>query len=259
MIFYFTGTGNSLESAQIIAQLTNDTLTDLGAATKAGTFDFIVEQGDALGFVFPVYAWSTPGIVDNFIAKMNLITPAGDAFVPGYCFVVVSCGAWIGNTARYFGKLLHQAQNITLDASFSVKSVDNCVYLADPPQGEKQAFLLEDARRLAREAATSIAAQEHVHREVRHPLGIVFSLVTCRPNKQRSTENFFTTEACIGCGDCARLCPTNTIVIREGRPRWSEGNCTQCLACLNRCRTHAIQYGKKTEARGRYINPVLTK
>ncbi|MEF9842080.1 MAG: EFR1 family ferrodoxin, partial [Raoultibacter sp.] len=161
--------------------------------------------------------------------------------------------------ARYFGKLLHQAQNITLDASFSVKTVDNCTYLSDPVQGDKQAFQLEDGRRQAREIATCLAAKEHVHREVRNPLGIMFSLATCRPNKMCSTDKFFATNACIGCGDCERICPTNTITLTEGRPVWSGAECTQCLACLNRCPAHAIQYGKKTEARTRYVNPVLAK
>lgn len=259
MIFYFTGTGNSFEAAQIIAQHTDNALVDLGAANKAESFDFIVDQGEDLGFVFPVYAWSTPRIIDLFIARMKLVTPEGDAFVPRYCFAVITCGAFVGNAARYFGKLLQKSQHLTLDASFSVKTVDNCTYLCDPAQGEKQASQLEEGRRQTREAAMSIAAKKHGHYEIRNPFGVVFSLITCHPDKQRSTESFFTTNACINCGDCSRICPTNTIVLFDGHPVWKGVDCTQCLACLNRCRTHAIQYGKKTEKRSRYVNPVLTQ
>jgi NAD-dependent dihydropyrimidine dehydrogenase PreA subunit len=39
-----------------------------------------------------------------------------------------------------------------------------------------------------------------------------------------------------------------------GRPAW-EGQCTLCLACLHRCPAEAIQYGKETVGKGRYVNP----
>ena len=31
----------------------------------------------------------------------------------------------------------------------------------------------------------------------------------------------------------------------------------KCNGCINRCPVSAIQYGKKTASRGRYVNPVL--
>ena len=41
-----------------------------------------------------------------------------------------------------------------------------------------------------------------------------------------------------------------------GRPVWTEDQCNMCLACINRCPAKAIQYGKKTEKRGRYVHPI---
>ena len=45
-----------------------------------------------------------------------------------------------------------------------------------------------------------------------------------------------------------------TIAMAEGRPVW-QGHCVQCLACLHRCPVTAVQYGKKTANKGRYVNP----
>ena len=42
-----------------------------------------------------------------------------------------------------------------------------------------------------------------------------------------------------------------------GRPVWTKSKCLKCCGCLGRCPFSAIQYGKKTASRGRYVNPVL--
>ena len=257
MIFYFTGTGNSLAAAQIIAETTGDLLVDIGASYKYKDFDFTLEQGEPLGFVFPVYAWTTPPIVDEFIKRANFRTGNKETFAPCYCYAVVSCGAFVGETAHIFANRLLASQGINLDASFSVKSVGNCTYLYAPAQGEKREQLLAAAALEARRVALRIKAREEVHAEHKNPLGVVLSKLMEQDEKPRSTKEFHTLPTCISCGRCAELCPTNTITLIDGTPRWAELGCTQCLACLHRCPVNAIQYGPRTEKRGRYTNPVL--
>ena len=257
MIFYFTGTGNSLAAAQTIARATDDLLVDIGAAYKYKDFDFTLAQGEQLGFVFPVYNYTTPPIIDAFLKRARFRTGNKETFTPDYCFAVISCGAFVGSTARVFGKRLLDAQGINLDASFSVKSVGNCTYLYAPAQGEKRERLLAHAEVEAHRTALRIKARECVHAERRNPLGILLSQVTEQDEKPRSTKDFHTLPTCISCGRGADICPTNTITLIDGTPRWAELGCTQCLACLHRCPVNAIQYGNKTEARGRYVNPVL--
>lgn len=70
---------------------------------------------------------------------------------------------------------------------------------------------------------------------------------------------FYATDACISCGLCARICPTETIVWSEGsRPRWGD-TCVQCVACIHRCPARAIEYGRQTQKKGRYCHPQLSK
>lgn len=258
MIFYFTGTGNSLATAQILGDETNDTLVDIGKAYKYKQFDFTMIQGQNLGFVFPVYAWSTPPIIDAFIKRATFTGRDGKPFIPSYTFAVISCGAFVGNTAGFFADELRLAQGINLDASFSVKSVGNCTYLYAPAEGKKRERLLEDAMAKSFEIAKDIKQRAAVRKEARNPIGMLLSKATEKDEKPRSTKEFYTLETCIGCGRCAEICPTNTITIIDDRPRWAEMGCTQCLACLHRCPFDSIQYGKSTESRGRFINPALT-
>ena len=62
---------------------------------------------------------------------------------------------------------------------------------------------------------------------------------------------FTVSEACTGCGQCARRCPTNSITLRDARPVWGKG-CTHCMACICYCPTSAIEYGKKSLGKPRY-------
>ena len=64
---------------------------------------------------------------------------------------------------------------------------------------------------------------------------------------------------CVDCGLCAKKCPVQAIVMKDGYPVWIENECEMCLGCLHRCPMFAIQYGNgKTNKHGQYRNPNTT-
>ena len=64
-------------------------------------------------------------------------------------------------------------------------------------------------------------------------------------------EKFYATDECISCGKCVKVCPVNNIRIESGKPVWGD-NCTHCMACICRCPSEAIEYGKHIRGLARY-------
>ena len=54
MLFYFTGTGNSLLAAHRLAS-SDEKLINMADAVNSGKFSYIVPENENVVFVFPVY------------------------------------------------------------------------------------------------------------------------------------------------------------------------------------------------------------
>ena len=61
--------------------------------------------------------------------------------------------------------------------------------------------------------------------------------------------------ACVDCGLCEKICPTESIEISDGKAVWVNENCDQCFGCLHRCPNQAINFKNTTQGKGRYVNP----
>ncbi len=258
MIFYYTGTGNSFMVARRIAYLSKERLVPITQEVRAGRHDYRLARGERLGFVFPTHCWGTPRYVDEFVDSAYFYDAHGNPANP-YAFCVMTCGDSVGDALISFGKRL-AAKGIALDSAWSVRMPDNYVIGFDAPTPRKAAALLEQARSEIAAIGTRVQARTPMTQFRRGIIGGI----ACRtnPSFKKSlgpTDEFYVTDACRSCGLCARLCTTGTITIASGKPVWHD-DCEQCLACINCCPEHAIQYGpkkRKTEGRGRYMNPAL--
>jgi formate hydrogenlyase subunit 6/NADH:ubiquinone oxidoreductase subunit I len=64
-------------------------------------------------------------------------------------------------------------------------------------------------------------------------------------------KDFHTTEKCIGCGKCVKVCPLNNIALQNKKPLWGD-HCTHCMACICNCPTEAIEYGTISQGKEKY-------
>ena len=74
MIFYFTGTGNSLYAANHIAEAQGERLISIARlmSRKEDVYHFDMGENELLGFAFPVFAWGPPKMVLDFISKLDV-------------------------------------------------------------------------------------------------------------------------------------------------------------------------------------------
>lgn len=252
MIYYFSGTGNSYAAAKKLAEGLGEDLMDIAEAVREGNYEYTLEEGERLGFVFPVYAWAPPKIVTDFVKNLELYY-ADDPYI----FAVCTCGGSAGKTMDLFEKALEE-NGLALDSGFSVVMPDNCIILFPAETEESCRKKLTAADKTLDNILRAIkVGWSDFFRVKRGKLGgVLTTVVNPAFVKTMKTKPFYVTDACIGCGLCEYHCTDGCISMTAGRPIWTEDKCSLCLACINRCPVKAIQYGKKTEKRGRYVHPI---
>ena len=90
-------------------------------AARTGTpLEF--QNDEILGIVFPVYSWSVPKLVSEFLRKVKIIGQ------PSYIFAACTCGDETGLTIKHLKKDLSK-QGLTLDAFFSFQMPETYINL----------------------------------------------------------------------------------------------------------------------------------
>lgn len=231
VIFYFSGTGNSLRAARLIAgELGGARLVSMG---RAPTTD-AAAGARVVGFVCPVYEWDVPRTVRGFITQLTVDPKA-------YIFMVATYVAIHGRSFETVDALLRE-KGARLRYGRALRCVASQCIAYEPFPPAKWMVPYSDRR--AKEIGRELAAG----RENRYPK---MSPLTKRlyPKlmlpflniQQEYDKGFYTSEACIGCQVCAKVCPCQNITFAEGHPVWNHG-CEGCNACVAYCPTRAIQF-----------------
>ena len=258
MIFYFSGTGNTLWAAQRLAEATGEQLVSMAEALQHGHLSFALTAGERLGFCFPIHGWQPPGIVRRFLSKAQ-IAWASDAASPHYCYALCTCGDSTGKAIDMFCRQLWRSQQLPLHAAFALVMPESYVCLpfmhTDPPERERQKTL-QAAADLSRFITTVADRQTVMEHLVEGPAPwLLTHVVGAFFNRHMVSDRRFVVDAgqCIHCRRCAQVCPTANIDFGRELPEWHhDGSCTACLACYHHCPRHAINYGDITRKRGQY-------
>ena len=253
MIYYFSGTGNSYAAAKKLAAGLGEDLMDIAVAVQEGNYEHTLTEGERLGFVFPVYAWAPPKAVTEFVKNLELYY-SGDPYI----FAVCTCGSSAGRTMDLFEKALEE-NGLVPDSGFSLVMPDNCIALFEVDSDEEVAEKFETAEKTLNHIIRAIKLGWSDFFRVKR--GRFSGVLTKVVNPlfamgAMKTKPFYVTDDCISCGLCEKICTSGCIELTAGRPVWTADTCNMCLACINRCPAKAIQYGKKTAKRGRYVHPI---
>ncbi|QSH41669.1 EFR1 family ferrodoxin [Lentisphaerota bacterium ZTH] len=248
IIYYFSGTGNTLALARQLSGKIGNTET---IAVNAVKQERIKPDADCIGFMFPVYALNMPRIFDNFI-RYKLQVPEN-----AYLFAISNYASLEFGAMAQLKKLL-KSKGHTLNLAGGVKMPSNYI-----PFGGAESEKTQTGKFLSADAALAAMA-ELIKNRSSHPCHFfgesvyrLISVLAWRSFKKRLVKDaarFYTDDNCNSCGLCMKVCPVKNIHLAMNKPVWGD-NCEQCLACLQWCPNQAIQMLGVNPARSRYHHP----
>ncbi|MDD5491437.1 MAG: EFR1 family ferrodoxin [bacterium] len=250
ILYYFTGTGNSLKiTRDLAAQLGETEIIPMAKVIDQPT---ISPAADRIGIIFPVYMWGVPLIVANFSRKLHVPMST-------YVFGLANYGGFPAGTLLMLKDIL-AANKINLSAGFAIRMPGNYtpMYGAIPVEKQQKNFAHEST--MIKEIAETIKAKKSTAIHANNLLvNALFSFIYKHGSLKipEGDKTFWVDDKCNSCGICEKACPVRNIKMAAGRPVWLH-HCEQCVACLQWCPQEAIQVGKNTATRKRYHQPDIT-
>ncbi len=248
-ILYFTSTGNSL----YVAKSLGGEVYSIAKMLKRGKLEF---KDEKIGFVFPVYAWSVPPLVREFLQKATLECD--------YLFAVMTYGIFAGGAVAHLNKIAGQTK---LNFSYlnKIKMVDNFLPGFDMSKQIKNEPKKQIEKHLAAIKAEIEASRNWLLKSsCLGKLGTKLMLKKASKPSQKGSllgnsigkgvKNFLMVEdSCTQCKVCATVCPLDNIQMDAKTGKISLGDrCTACFACVHNCPVNAIHLkGERSKARFR--------
>ena len=244
IVFYFTGTGNSL----YVARQISDNIVSIPQAIKHNQLSY---QAEEIGFVYPVYGMMPPNRVRQFIQKASLKAD--------YFFAIPTYGNNQGNAVGVWDEISKSAGH-PFDYIATLLMVDNWLPMFD--MNEQRQIDKKTDENLAK-----IKAQIDSHEKYHEPIP---EGAAEKWNQRGNTgpfqkdgihanaEEWFTiTDKCISCGLCTRVCPRKNYTL-PGEKSECKGECELCFACIQNCPHKAIiiTSGEKN-SNARYRHPAV--
>lgn len=241
VIFCYSGSGNCLDIAKNIAKRLGD--TDI-VMMRAEPEVKDVRGAKRVGFVFPCYAGGLPGDVEKFVSELR-VDPES------YTFGVVSYAGYPGVGMAKINDI------VPLDYWAGISHQCSCIWLMPhtlmlPMLDASRAQARSE--KLAAKIADDVLYVKHLSgRPLSNPVNALEAKAWPMLSGKKAAK-MTVTDSCIGCGQCARLCPRGNISIVNGRASIGT-NCIGCLSCLQYCPKQAINMGGATVRRERYHKP----
>jgi Pyruvate/2-oxoacid:ferredoxin oxidoreductase delta subunit/flavodoxin len=256
-IFYFTGTGNSLAVARALAAKIWGSLVPVASTIGQASVESDV---GVIGFVFPIYDFKAPKIMEELLSKLASIDTK-------YLFAVCTYGIAAGQSLKRFGKTVEEhgghlcggfavaMPHTGVGCRFVSRSNRMCLLEASLARTEPIAGYIE--RRLDGTIESSRVFPALVRPWMLRTIPVLARFAGRLVIKGEKSLALTASDECNGCGICAKLCPVENIEMVGEHARWSD-HCLGCFACLHWCPRHAISLGGQDMGIDQYHHPDVT-
>ena len=221
MIFYFTATGNCLD----ISKNLDTELHSIPQIKGKNKF-----KADKIGIVAPVYAFTIPDNVKEFLQN--------NEFETGYFYFVLTYGNKTGGVEERVQRFLNE---IGKPAAYinSLLMVDNFLPGFDIAEQLKiDKHIDENLEKIKQDIEERKNYIKPETEEDKKDYGIMISY-----NFDYTYMNkYIVTDDCVGCGICSKICPKSCFTVENKKAKQDNSNCLTCLACVNACPKKALQF-----------------
>lgn len=240
MVFYFTGTGNSLYIAKMIEK-------NPISIPQAIHHEDLTFADDAIGIVAPIYGYEVPLMVKEFMKKAQFHTD--------YFYMILTYGNRHGGAAELAYQLCRDCQ---IDVKYInvIVMVDNWLPSFDMDEQvkidkkveEHMQPILEDLQSHKNWIAPVSETDRAAHQQF---------LANRSKLPEDAWQHLLTvSDACVGCGICEKVCPSGSVHVKDGKAVFTHENCQTCLACAHACPNKAILTAiPEKNPQARYRNP----
>lgn len=228
MIFYFTGTGNSLYAAKLL----DENAVSIPQIIHQDNLHFRAEK---IGIVAPVYGHELPDMVTEFIRKTDFDT---DYL---YCIATYGsghsgAGAWLEELFRNNGKELNYANVVLMPDNYLPGfDMDHERLRESRLHIEEQLAAIKEDVNQSREYILPASFPERMmHKQA---VGLKHKIVT-----EQFLQNLYSvSDDCVGCGICEKVCPSACFKVSDGKAQQNAKGCQMCMACIHACPHTAIK------------------
>ncbi|MDK2814077.1 MAG: hypothetical protein PWQ08_1332 [Clostridiales bacterium] len=241
LILYFSGTGNT----KYVANLFSQALSAKGVSVQMRSIEEPqpIEPGyDFLVVGCPKY-YEYPAMF--LLQYLRKALPAAQQQTPTLAFCTQASAVKTDFTG--LAKILQQKNHELQVTQFFTIANDLMFFggFAPTPAQEAQTNLEKAAQAVPGLVETFLAGQRQTEK-IAPFLRPVYHAVAagCTATMPLFAMKYAASDACIGCGLCAKSCPKSNIQMVEKRPEFGK-NCIFCTRCINLCPAHAILYGGK--------------
>ncbi|MCH3950448.1 MAG: EFR1 family ferrodoxin [Acidaminococcus sp.] len=241
-ILFFTATGNSLA----VAKALGGTRLSIPQLITKGIYE--IEDEEAIGIIYPIYAGNTPKIVREYLKRAKLTAP--------YLFAIGTYGNYacqaMTNFKRYAEKCGYHFQYTN-----TILMVDNYLDLFEiNRQIEKipSKKTDEQLKKIKKDIAARVmyTPGKSLLTEV---INLVVKPQVAKFDSGKLAQSYIVTDACVRCGICAKVCPRGNISVKD-HVTFSD-HCESCYACLHACPKGALHLKHERSAK-RWRHPDVT-
>lgn len=248
IVYYFSGTGNSANVAQWMAQIADEKglTSELFNIAHSDRLHIPLPPEDALiAFCSPVHGFNYPPVMQAYIRRfpkgnnpvLLLNTRAG-----------MLIGKWItpgvSGITFYFSALILWIKGYRINAMFPVDLPSNWISVHPGLNHRTVKYLHERNKERVAKFATKTIEGGKDFRSLREIIQDVLispiSLGYFFAGRFFIAKTYYASSACNNCGLCIKQCPVKAIKMVDNRPFWTF-NCESCMHCMSFCPYKAIE------------------